>query len=234
MTDKPSKTHTSFLRRLLVAYLIDLGHNTVPRIIEATGMPRRTAQDTIKALDEIEVRVEQYNRGEYRIVNWGAISRNWIKNNFTHVCSVLSYPYEHIYERNSMSYEQIIHDQALYCANVSLELAKELAVLNRQGNSAERAKKVKRLKSKLDANEVRKGSLRYIYKAAGREDLEDLMAGLTVITINDAITALHDPKGWREACQIAKQSPEVNYHVPEKELQQWRLKFMSAIQTHQG
>ncbi len=231
MTDKPSKTHTSFLRRLLVAYLIDLGHNTVPRIIEVTGMPRRTAQDTIKALDEIEVRVEQYNRGEYRIVNWGAISRNWIKNNFTHVCAVLSYPYEHIYERNSMSYEQIIHDQALYCANVSLELAKELAVLNRQENSAERAKKVKRLKSKLEANEVRKGSLRYIYKAAGREDLEDLMGGLTVITINDAITALADPEGWEKTCKFLNQSPEVDYCVPENELREWRLRFMAAIQT---
>jgi len=51
MTDKPSTTHTSLLRRLSVAYLIDSGHNTVPLIIEATGMPRRTAQDTESKLD---------------------------------------------------------------------------------------------------------------------------------------------------------------------------------------
>ncbi|MBE8572491.1 helix-turn-helix domain-containing protein, partial [Vibrio sp. OPT46] len=31
--NKPSKTQTSFLRRLLVAYLIDRGFNTVPAIV---------------------------------------------------------------------------------------------------------------------------------------------------------------------------------------------------------
>ncbi|NCO46255.1 MAG: helix-turn-helix domain-containing protein, partial [Vibrio sp.] len=73
MTEKPSKTQTSFLRRLLVAYLIDTGKNTVPLVMEATGMPQRTAQDTIKALHEIEIKVEQFNRGEYRILDWGAV-----------------------------------------------------------------------------------------------------------------------------------------------------------------
>ncbi|CCO46994.1 conserved hypothetical protein [Vibrio nigripulchritudo SOn1] len=81
MTDKPSKTQTSFLRRLLVAFLIDTGKNSVPQIIEITGMPRRTAQDTIKALNELEINVEQFNRGEYRINSWGVINRHWIKNN---------------------------------------------------------------------------------------------------------------------------------------------------------
>ncbi|AZS26508.1 hypothetical protein DYL72_15480 [Vibrio anguillarum] len=89
--DKPSKTQTSFFRRLLVAYLIDTGTNTVPAIIKATGMPRRTAQDTIKALHEIEIKVEQLKRGVYRIDSWGAVNQDWIKNNFKHVCDVLSY-----------------------------------------------------------------------------------------------------------------------------------------------
>ncbi len=92
MTEKPSKTQTSFLRRLLVAYLIDSGRNTVPLLMEATGMPRRTAQDTIKALCELEIEVELFNRGEYRIINWGAVNHSWIKNNLTYVCSVLLYP----------------------------------------------------------------------------------------------------------------------------------------------
>ncbi|EHA1127114.1 hypothetical protein FG475_18725 [Vibrio navarrensis] len=90
MTDKPSKTQTSFLRRLLVAFLIDTGKNSVPLIMETTGMPRRTAQDTIKALNELEINVEQFNRGEYRINSWGAVNRNWIKNNFLHVCAIIS------------------------------------------------------------------------------------------------------------------------------------------------
>ncbi|PKH01551.1 hypothetical protein CXF72_15865 [Psychromonas sp. MB-3u-54] len=91
MTSKPSKTQTSFLRRLLVAYLIDNDFNTVPKIIDATGMPRRTAQDTIKALHEIEIKIEQSVRGEYRITDWGAVNKDWVKNNLRHVCEVLSY-----------------------------------------------------------------------------------------------------------------------------------------------
>lgn len=92
MTSKPSKTQTSFLRRLLVAYLIDNDFNTVPKIVEVTGMHRRTAQDTIKALHEIEVKIEQYSKGKYRVVDWGAVNNDWIRNKFTHVCSVLKYP----------------------------------------------------------------------------------------------------------------------------------------------
>ncbi|MGF1742174.1 winged helix-turn-helix domain-containing protein [Vibrio profundum] len=89
-----SKTQTSFLRRLLVAYLIDSGKNTLPAIIEATGMPRRTAQDTIKAIQELEVTIEQHERGKYRIVAWGAINPNWIEDNIQYVYEVLRYPIE--------------------------------------------------------------------------------------------------------------------------------------------
>ena len=46
---EPSKTRTSFYRRLYVAWLISQGTDTVPAIMEATGMPRRTAQDTLSA-----------------------------------------------------------------------------------------------------------------------------------------------------------------------------------------
>ena len=37
-----SKTRTSFYRRLYVAWLISQGTDTVPAIMEATGMPRRS------------------------------------------------------------------------------------------------------------------------------------------------------------------------------------------------
>ena len=41
-----SKTKTSFYRRLYVAWLIDSGTaDSVPALMAATGMPRRTAQD---------------------------------------------------------------------------------------------------------------------------------------------------------------------------------------------
>ena len=55
MTERHSKTKTSFYRRLYVTYLIDSGINTVPTITAATGMPRRTVQDTILALKELGI-----------------------------------------------------------------------------------------------------------------------------------------------------------------------------------
>ena len=43
-----SKTKSSFYRRLYVAYLIDCQlASSVPELEKVTGMPRRTAQDTI-------------------------------------------------------------------------------------------------------------------------------------------------------------------------------------------
>ena len=45
-----SKTKSSFYRRLYVAHLIEQGVASVPALMEATGMPRRTAQDTITSL----------------------------------------------------------------------------------------------------------------------------------------------------------------------------------------
>lgn len=90
-----SKTKTSFYRRLYVAYLIDHGINTVPAIMSATGMPRRTAQDTISALDEIDINCKfsgANKDGKYEIVGWGAINKQWIQENIQHIKHVLMYP----------------------------------------------------------------------------------------------------------------------------------------------
>ena len=90
-----SKTKTSFYRRLYVAYLIECGINTVPAIMAATGMPRRTAQDTISALDEIDItcRFAGANKdGNYEIGGWGAINKSWIQKNIQHIKAVLMYP----------------------------------------------------------------------------------------------------------------------------------------------
>lgn len=90
-----SKTKTSFYRRLYVACLIEHGINTVPAIMHATGMPRRTAQDTILALDEIDIEcrfVGANKDGHYEIGSWGAISKKWIEANIQHIKDVLMYP----------------------------------------------------------------------------------------------------------------------------------------------
>ena len=92
MTQKHSKTKTSFYRRLLVAYLIDTGTNTLSRLIEATGMPKRTIQDTITALSELDIECVfsgATKNGHYTINGWGAINKKHIKDNLYNVKSVL-------------------------------------------------------------------------------------------------------------------------------------------------
>ncbi|AHL76432.1 hypothetical protein CH92_15550 [Stutzerimonas stutzeri] len=95
-----SKTKSSFYRRLYVAWLIDTGEATsVPALVAATGMPRRTAQDTLAALSDLDIDCrfiqedgERHNSGCYRIHNWGAIDRQWIERNLSRLKDVLDYP----------------------------------------------------------------------------------------------------------------------------------------------
>ena len=95
-----SKTRTSFYRRLYVAWLIDSGTATsVPALMAATGMPRRTAQDTLAALAELDIDCaftqqsgERNNAGRYEIGDWGAINPQWIAANLAQIKAVLGYP----------------------------------------------------------------------------------------------------------------------------------------------
>lgn len=68
-----SKTKSSFYRRLYVAYLIDSGIASVPEIMAATGMPRRTAQDTIAALEELDI-VCEFEQRRVRATTRAAMS----------------------------------------------------------------------------------------------------------------------------------------------------------------
>ncbi|WP_049629085.1 helix-turn-helix domain-containing protein [Cellvibrio sp. pealriver] len=86
-----SKTKTSFYRRIYVTWLIEQGSNSVPRIIAATGMPRRTAQDTLAAIHELAITLEN-NAGIYRVVDWGAVDRKWVVDNINQIKRVLNYP----------------------------------------------------------------------------------------------------------------------------------------------
>ena len=92
MIQKHSKTKKSFYRRLLVAYLIDTGINTVPLLIGATSMPKRTIQDTITALSELDIECVfsgATKNGHYSINGWGAINKKYIKDNLNTVNYVL-------------------------------------------------------------------------------------------------------------------------------------------------
>ena len=95
-----SKTKSSFYRRLYVAWLIDSQTAaSVPALTEATGMPRRTAQDTIAALADLDIICEfeqesgaRNHAGQYRIRDWGAIDKQWIGAHLAHIRKVLGYP----------------------------------------------------------------------------------------------------------------------------------------------
>lgn len=90
-----SKTKTSYYRRLYVAYLIHTKIDTVPAIIVYTGMPRRTVQDTILALSELDIDCEFVGgnkNGGYRINDWGAINLEWISANVSKLQQVLGLP----------------------------------------------------------------------------------------------------------------------------------------------
>lgn len=95
-----SKTRSSFYRRLYVAWLIDSGAaRTVPELMTVTGMPRRTAQDTLTALAELDIQCdfeqvagERNNAGHYQIRSWGAIDPGWVSENLPRLREVLGYP----------------------------------------------------------------------------------------------------------------------------------------------
>jgi hypothetical protein len=95
-----SKTKTSFYRRLYVAWLIDSqAASSVPALMEVTGMPRRTAQDTIAALADLDIVCEfeqeqgaRNHAGQYRIRDWGAVDRRWIEQHQKRIRDVLGYP----------------------------------------------------------------------------------------------------------------------------------------------
>ncbi|WP_108444635.1 winged helix-turn-helix domain-containing protein [Halomonas denitrificans] len=97
-----SKTRTSFYRRLYVAHLVASGAASVPAIMEATGMPRRTAQDTLAALAELDMVCEfehlpgeRHNIGAYVIRDWGPIDPTWVANHAERLRQALGYPPRH-------------------------------------------------------------------------------------------------------------------------------------------
>ena len=95
-----SKTKTSFYRRLYVAWLIDSGQaSSVPALMQATGMPRRTAQDTLSALSDLDIDCqfvqgdgERHNAGHYQICSWGPIDPKWVEQQLGELKRVLGYP----------------------------------------------------------------------------------------------------------------------------------------------
>lgn len=89
-----SKTKTSFYRRIFIAHLIDNGFNTLPKIQDEITIPRRTAQDTIAALEELDIDCQftgALKNGHYQIVSWGPFNKTWVNENISHIRAALGY-----------------------------------------------------------------------------------------------------------------------------------------------
>ncbi|ELO1814561.1 winged helix-turn-helix domain-containing protein [Vibrio fluvialis] len=89
-----SKTKTSFYRRLLIAHLIDNGTNTLAKLQKGINIPRRTAQDTINALTELDIEcvyIGATKNGHYQIQSWGPIDKLWVAENIEKIKEILDY-----------------------------------------------------------------------------------------------------------------------------------------------
>ncbi|MGJ7457583.1 winged helix-turn-helix domain-containing protein [Halomonas sp. MA07-2] len=94
-----SKTKSSFYRRLYVAHLVSRGIASIPDVMAVTGMPRRTAQDTLGALGELDIVCEfekgegaRHNIGAYVLRDWGPIDPDWVAARAELLRQALGYP----------------------------------------------------------------------------------------------------------------------------------------------
>lgn len=91
---KLNKTSSAFYRRLYIAHLIDIGINTVPKLINEISIPRRTAQDTILALGDISITCEfigENKNGYYSIESWGLIDKEELNLSIEKIKASLGY-----------------------------------------------------------------------------------------------------------------------------------------------
>lgn len=131
-------------------------------------------------------------------------------------------------ETNAM-YEQIIHDQSLYCATEINLIFRELGKLSREQDSKERRQSAKRLDDRLSIIASKCMMLEYMYNAANRADLKELVMELFGVSTTEATTAMTSPEEWASACSIANASPEPIVRDVSEDIRDWRLKFLSAI-----
>ena len=89
-----TKTKSSFYRRIFIAALIERGFNTLPKIIAEIDAPRRTVQDTINALGELDIDCSfsgANKNGCYIIHSWGPINNGWVDINYKTIKAYLGY-----------------------------------------------------------------------------------------------------------------------------------------------
>lgn len=79
-----SKQRRAYCRKLLLAHLVATERHDLRSLEAATGMPRRTLQDTLADLGDIGIACEfvqdgpKHRHGFYRILEWGDHDPDWV------------------------------------------------------------------------------------------------------------------------------------------------------------
>lgn len=90
-----NKSKIAFNRKLLIATLIDSNIGSVPMLVDATGMNRRTVQEVINSLSDVDItclRVGSTKSGYYCISDWGMLDKNKTRMQLQHINDVLDCP----------------------------------------------------------------------------------------------------------------------------------------------
>ncbi|QIR16686.1 helix-turn-helix domain-containing protein (plasmid) [Shewanella aestuarii] len=80
-----------FNRRLLVAYLIEHGVNTVPKLMQMTGWPNRSIQKLILSLADMNVQISfvgAKKNGQYQVTDWASLNKAWICQHVNTICEL--------------------------------------------------------------------------------------------------------------------------------------------------
>ncbi|AQS39960.1 hypothetical protein Sps_04879 [Shewanella psychrophila] len=89
-----NKSKLAFNRKLLIATLIDSNIGSVPMLVDATGMNRRTVQEVINSLSDVDItclRAGSTKSGYYYISDWGLLDKNKVRNKLRHTNDVLEF-----------------------------------------------------------------------------------------------------------------------------------------------
>ncbi len=91
-----SKASLAFQRKLYLCWLISRQEHNLTSLQKATGMPRRTLQDTLKSVDDLGIRCDfeqqegaRNNQGHYQISDWGPINPEWIEQHADDIAGAL-------------------------------------------------------------------------------------------------------------------------------------------------
>ncbi|MCZ6830358.1 MAG: helix-turn-helix domain-containing protein [Gammaproteobacteria bacterium] len=96
MSQGVSKPKKAYGRKLFLAHCISTARHDLHSLEAETGMPRRTLQDAIKAMDDIGIVCRfvqdgpKHRHGYYQVLDWGDHDPDWVAANLAKLVALLS------------------------------------------------------------------------------------------------------------------------------------------------